>query len=98
MLLFEHRHRASARISELQETESSIGYADYRPRKSLPSRRQIPSSELSLGCGGALHPSPLKLRRAYARLRCEVFELQGFIAPFLDVTAHLPNYIRLVPT
>jgi hypothetical protein len=34
---------------------------------------------------------PLKMRRAHARLGCEVFELQGFIAPFLDVTAHFPN-------
>jgi hypothetical protein len=38
------------------------------------------------------------MRRDHARLRCEVLELQGFIAPFLDVTAHLPNYICLVPT
>ena len=98
MLLFEHRQQASARISELQETESSIGCADHQPRKPLPSRLQIPSSDLSSGCGGAPHPSPLKIRRAHARLRCEVFELQGFIAPFLDITAHFPNYICLVPT
>jgi hypothetical protein len=31
------------------------------------------------------------MRRAHARLGCEVFELQRFIAPFLDVTAHFPN-------
>ena len=97
MLVFEHLQQASARISELQETESSIGCADHRPRKPLPSRLQIPSAEHSAGWGGALHPSPLKMRRAYARLRCEVLA-QGFIAPFLDVTAHFPNHICLIPT
>lgn len=34
---------------------------------------------------------PLKMRRAHASLGREVLELQGFIAPFLDVTAHFPN-------
>src|SRR5580700_2197289 len=83
---------------KLQETESSTGCADHRPRKPLPSRVQIPSSDLSSGCGGAPHPSPPKMRRAHARSRCEVLELQLFIAPFLDITAHFPNYICLVPT
>jgi len=41
MLLFEHRQQVSARIAEFEEIASSIGCADHRPRKLLPSRPQI---------------------------------------------------------
>ena len=149
ILLFEHRQQASARISELQETESSIGCADHDQSQrgfdcNVRDGHIPPPSPILIRChaqarigsfvnaaGGTIpgfvncfrHVSrlffqtflqvsqarriqvllrtqpqnvferPLKVRRAHPRLLCEVFEFQGLVTAFLDITTQLPHQL-----